>query len=390
MLRIKKAAVLVAFFLFCAGFVKGQPSASNLDFRAIWVVRHSMVSPEEIDRALLFAKVHHFNHVFLQVRGRGDAFYNSQFVIKSQLVADPRFDPLKYAVEKGHILGLKVHAWINVLLAWSSHRSPESPDHIVNKFPEWMDRSSLGITTSTGTLSDSEEMVVQKYLSPSHPGVFNYLEKVADELISNYDLDGIHLDYIRYGDSDFGYNMAARINFERQHGVDPLKLLTDNGNGYVNKGNDEKQRLFNKWATFRRKALTKLVKNFSGLVLSKNPECLITAAVKPNPSIARNRYFQEWDRWLAEGLVDYVVPMNYATELREFAEEIDNIYKSVPRKYWPGIIMGVAAFNQEALDTRDKIKYSRVTGLSGVAVFSYDAYKSAIEFFSPIADELSK
>jgi uncharacterized lipoprotein YddW (UPF0748 family) len=88
--------------------------------------------------------------------------------------------------------------------------------------------------------------------------------------------------------------------------------------------------------------------------------------------------------------VDYVVPMNYATELREFAEEIDNIYKSVPRKYWPGIIMGVAAFNQEALDTRDKIKYSRVTGLSGVAVFSYDAHKSAIEFFSPIADELSK
>ena len=98
MLRTKKAAVSVAFFLFCVSFVDGQPSASNLDFRAIWVVRHSMVSPEEIDRALLFAKVHHFNHVFLQVRGRGEAFYNSQFVIKSQLVTDPQFDPLKYAV----------------------------------------------------------------------------------------------------------------------------------------------------------------------------------------------------------------------------------------------------------------------------------------------------
>ncbi len=390
MLRIKKAAVSVAFFLFCVSFGDGQPSASNLDFRAIWVVRHSMVSPEEIDRALLFAKVHHFNHVFLQVRGRGEAFYNSQFVIKSQLVTDPQFDPLKYAVEKGHILGLKVHAWINVLLAWSSPHFPESPDHIVNKFPEWMDKSSIGETTFTGDLTKSKEVAVQKYLSPSHPGVFNYLEKVADELISNYDLDGIHLDYIRYGDSDFGYNMAARINFERQHGVDPLKLLIDNGNGYVNNSNDEKQLLYNKWATFRRKALTRLVKNFSGLVLRKNPECLITAAVKPNPSVAKNRYFQEWDKWLAEGLVDYVVPMNYATELRKFAKEIDNIYEAVPRKYWPGIIMGVAAYNQKALDTRDKIKYSRVTGISGIAVFSYDAHKSAIDFFSPIAEELAK
>jgi uncharacterized lipoprotein YddW (UPF0748 family) len=253
-----------------------------------------------------------------------------------------------------------------------------------------MDRSSIGETTSTSNLTKSKEVAVQKYLSPSHPGVFNYLEKVADELISNYDLDGIHLDYIRYGDSDFGYNMAARINFERQHGVDPLKLLTDNGNGYVNKGNDEKQRLFNKWSTFRRKALTKLVKNFNGLVLRKKPECLITAAVKPNPSVAKNRYFQEWDKWLAEGLVDYVLPMNYATELRKFAKEIDNIYEAVPRKYWPGIIMGVAAYNQKALDTRDKIKYSRVTGISGIAVFSYDAHKSAIDFFSPIAEELAK
>ena len=170
-----------------------------------------------------------------------------------------------------------------------------------------MDRSSIGEITSTGDLTKSKEVAVQKYLSPSHPGVFNYLEKVADELISNYDLDGIHLDYIRYGDSDFGYNMAARIIFERQHGVDPLKLLTDNDNGYVNNSKDEKQLLFNKWSTFRRKALTKLVKNFNGLVLRKNPECLITAAVKPNPSIARNRYFQEWDRWLAEGLVEVQV-----------------------------------------------------------------------------------
>jgi hypothetical protein len=52
--------------------------------------------------------------------------------------------------------------------------------------------------------------------------------------------------------------------------------------------------------------------------------------------------------------------------------------------------MGVAAYNQGAEDTRDKIKFSRVTGLTGVAVFSYDAHKAEPRLFAPIGEELAK
>jgi len=52
--------------------------------------------------------------------------------------------------------------------------------------------------------------------------------------------------------------------------------------------------------------------------------------------------------------------------------------------------MGVAAYNQDAEATRDKIKFSRVTGLTGVAVFSYDAHKAEPILFAPIGKELAK
>lgn len=390
MRSVEKAAVTVAFFVSICGGLGAQSSASSLEFRALWVVRHSAVSPEEIDRALLFARAYNFNHVFLQVRGRGHAFYESELVNKSPLIPDQQFDPLRYAIRKGRLLGLNIHAWINVFLAWSSEERPEDQRHIVNQFPEWIDRSSLGETSSTAGIVNGQESGRLSFLSPSHPGVRNHLVKVVEEMLANYDLDGIHLDYIRYGDSDFGYNLTARLDFEREFGVDPLRLFTTDGSGYETVTSAERLFLLERWNTSRRNAVTSLVRRVGELVLERNPGCLFTAAVKPNPVVAKNRFFQEWDRWLIEGLVDYVVPMNYATDLRKFAADIDTIYEILPRKYWSGIVMGVAAYNQAALDARDKIKYARVTGLRGVALFSYDAHKSDLDFFSPIGDELAK
>ncbi len=209
-------------------------------------------------------------------------------------------------------------------------------------------------------------------------------------MLSLYDLDGIHLDYIRYSDSDFGYNMSARIGFEELHEVDPLRLVNQNGNGYGNLSEKKRKTLLSTWGDYRRDAVTDIVRSFNELILKKRPDAILTAAVKPNPGDARNRYYQAWDQWLEEGLIDYAVPMNYAIELKDFAQEIENIHKVVPQKYWPGIVMGVAAYNQDAEATRDKIKFSRVTGLRGVAVFSYDAHKAEPLLFDPIGEELAK
>ena len=100
---------MVAFFVFSLNLLYPEISASKLNFRALWIVRNSIIDRAEIDKALQFAKDHNFNHVFIQVRGRADALYNSQFVVRSPLIDNSKFDPLEYAIQRGHGLNLKVH-----------------------------------------------------------------------------------------------------------------------------------------------------------------------------------------------------------------------------------------------------------------------------------------
>ena len=52
------------------------------------------------------------------------------------------------------------------------------------------------------------------YLAPTHPEVNPYLRDVIFEIISNYEINGIHFDYIRYQDDIYGYNPSGLIEFE--------------------------------------------------------------------------------------------------------------------------------------------------------------------------------
>ena len=88
--------------------------------------------------------------------------------------------------------------------------------------------------------------------------------------------------------------------------------------------------------------------------------------------------------------MDYAVPMNYATKPQDFIYQINSIQEKIPLKYWSGIVMGIAAYNQEVLDTRDKIRISREEGITGISIFSYDAHKENPKLFLPIGEELGK
>src|SRR4029453_1808384 len=72
------------------------PSASQSEMRGLWVVRTGLLSPESVDQVVDDAARAGFNALFVQVRGRGDAFYTSRVVERSDLLrgqpAD--FDPL--------------------------------------------------------------------------------------------------------------------------------------------------------------------------------------------------------------------------------------------------------------------------------------------------------
>src|SRR3954468_16945827 len=88
------------------------------EMRGLWVVRTGLTSPESVDRVVDDAARAGFNALFVQVRGRGDAFYASRVVPRSELLrgAPADFDPLGRLLARARARGLQVHAWVNVLL----------------------------------------------------------------------------------------------------------------------------------------------------------------------------------------------------------------------------------------------------------------------------------
>ena len=139
-----------------------------------------------------------------------------------------------------------------------------------------------------------------------------------------------------------------------------------------------------RWNTFKRKSVTDLVKETKKMLDFVNPNIELTAAVKPNLYQARERFFQEWDVWIAAGYIDKVLIMNYSKDLKGFASNIDIIYDNLPSKYWGKIVMGIATYNQPPSDVINKIKYSKVTRFKAISFFSYNVIEQNPKYFPPI------
>ena len=340
--------------------------------RYLWVIRDVLKSKRSIDDMVNFAIEKNINHLFVQVRGRGDSFYESQFTSRSQILSEGEFDPLAYLLDTANGKGINIHAWVNVYILWSSKSLPNDERHILHMQQQWLDTTEewpvdVGKKLDMVAVNNNNEGL---FLSPNHPDVNGYLIKVFRELITNYDIDGLHLDYIRYQDAEYGRNPYAIARFKSESGNDPGPWFLE-----MERSTIASPRLIanmKRWNNFKRKAVTSLVKDTRALVNEVRPDCIISAAVKPNLYIARERYFQEWNVWLAAGYLDWVVPMNYSSKKREFARNIDVIDDNFPKKYREKIIMGIALHNQTPSEASDKIKFSRLRQFPRVSIFSYN------------------
>ena len=63
------------------------------------------------------------------------------------------------------------------------------------------------------------------------------------------------------------------------------------------------------------------------------PNCIISAAVKPNIFNAKLVFSQEWDLWLSAGYIDWAVPMNYTRDNKVFEDNLRIMQNSFSSKY---------------------------------------------------------
>ncbi len=359
----------MAAFLFI-NFSELRADFDTFDKRCLWVVRNTMVNANSIDEMLDFATDKGINHLLVQVRGRGDAYYNSQLVPRSELLINTEFDPLDYVIEKAHERGLKVHAWVNVYFIWATEKNPRALHHVFNSKPHWLDSNGNDIDKRLKNEQNGE----WHFLAPHHPDVSPHLQAVFRELAALYEIDGLHLDYVRFNDAEYGNNVRAKT-FYLQNRYNDKKRVFENDDNV-------------EWDNYRRASITNLVKETKQMLLDVRQDCILSAAVKPNLLLAKNRYFQEWDVWLAAGYLDWALPMNYTPNLRDFASNIDIIYENLPRKYRDKVIMGIALYNQKPIEAVDKIHYTEITRFRGISIFSYNVITEQPQYFPQLQSAL--
>ena len=211
---------------------------------------------------------------------------------------------------------------------------------------------------------------------------------VFAEIINEYNVDCIHLDYIRYQDEIYGYNRQGMDVFEDKYDINPRDIIR--GIISTHYGWDEKfiDSIKVEWESFRQNAISSLVKDIYFFIEASNKEVTLSAAVKPNLMEAKNRWSQDWGRWLNENFIDFIVPMNYYKKIRNFNNSIQIIKSNFNDMEINRIIMGIATYNQDAQSAIDKILLTRLNGFKGVSIFSYDSHKNNLDWFVPLIEAL--
>ena len=342
----KQSVKLIIFIL----FIWLAAVTLSAEIRAMWVTAWELTTPAKIDSVVTFARVHGIKQIMIHCRYRGDALYYPNRIFDlypnpepvSYILGEEHFDPLAYMLNAvwGH--EIEVHAWVTVFVVTPRVMDRVSADHIYFEKPYWITSDFRGKIMAT----DSYEGA---YLDPGIPDVHDYLMNVFRDLVVNYPVDGIHLDYIRYPDSQFGHSPGALANYKRE-----------SSDGETN---------FHDW---RSEQVTRFVRRLYAEMKYINSDLIVSAAVFSNLDRAKERYSQDWIRWLDQGYLDYAYMMAYSVDDDVIREELKRVLSHKDK-----IVVGLRAWSEENRPYHpdflvSKIGIARKKGFAGIALFSYN------------------
>ncbi len=326
-----------------------DPAPDDGELRGVWVDRWTFSDEADVRAIMVNSAAAGFNTVFFQVRGNADAYYQSSHEpwakgLTGTLGRDPGWDPLAVAVEAGHANGLEVHAYINAFPFWAGTTPPaeSTPRHALLEHPDWL------VADGSGTPMALNSSYV--WMSPANPEVQERLADVAADIGNRYDVDGIHLDLVRYPGAAYSHDDTSEAAYD--------------GSG---------------WEDWQR---AQVVEAVAGVyAVSPVP---VTAAVWgiytndwgwSGASEGRDDYYQDSRAFASEGVVDANIPMIYwpvtATpgERLDFATLIaDHVAHSGGRHVYAGITAEMDGGEGAVLGCIDA---ARAAGARGVVIFDY-------------------
>lgn len=298
--KIVCALFLFALLLANVGCQTMRPLTDPV--RAIWVTRMDYKTAGDVVRIMDDCEHAGFNTVMFQVRGNGTAFYESAYEPWDNALGGghPGFDPLALACRAAHDRDMELHAWVNVMPAWRGKKPPHDPEQLYNKKPEWFWYDQHGKRQALSTFYVS--------LNPCLPDVRDYLVNVFRDIVANYDVDGLHLDYIRFPNEPPATPRGSGLDYPYDQRTLAL-YRADTG-----KSPDDDKTAWNQWRTDQ---VTKLVQQIHDMMRETRPDAALSASVGTNRQRSLH-HFRDGRLWLESGLLDAAFPMNYKDNLESF------------------------------------------------------------------------
>jgi uncharacterized lipoprotein YddW (UPF0748 family) len=340
----------------------------------LWVLAEGservLESPEKIAALVERAVALGATDLFVQVHRGGRSWFASTHADDSPWRAlharDPGAPaPLSDLIARAHARGLRVHAWFNCL-SLANNREPPIL-RTVGRAAITVDRKGRSLLDyPNGDVPPPDRTYLQLetpglWLDPAVPGVVETLAATVDDLVrAAPDLDGLHLDYIRYPFTlpmtpgsrflglDFGYGEVARSRFAAENG----SFATGDA-----------------WDAFRRARVRELVTTLRAHI----PKTWkLSAAVLAYADRAYLTALQDWRGWLDEGLLDFAVAMAYTRDDRLLRYQAHALHGGIGgERVWLGI--GAWLSIDEPARIRAQLALAREVSPPGVALFSYDA-----------------
>ncbi|HQK93350.1 MAG TPA: family 10 glycosylhydrolase [Armatimonadota bacterium] len=168
--------------------------------RAIWAHFPDIKSPEAVQRTVDAMSAARLNAIYILVWYDGGlAAYRS--ALSPMMAGAPEgHDPLGALIAAAHARGIHVHAWFaNGSYGW------KQPGHVFTVHPEWqLDDGSSG---------------PERWYDLGQPAVREFERDVMLDCLANYDVDGIHFDYIRYDSRGVCHCETCEQEVERRSGI---------------------------------------------------------------------------------------------------------------------------------------------------------------------------
>ncbi|MEE9432416.1 MAG: family 10 glycosylhydrolase [Melioribacteraceae bacterium] len=316
--------IVLFFFIVFIVSIYSQPNNSNSEFRATWVITWEHISSgssveqnkARVREILDNHKKANMTSVLFQVRQGGSAYYNSSYEPWGTYAgsSNPGYDPLDYAIDEAHKRGLELHAWFNVF-----NVSSTLPGTISDKHPEWICRDQNG-----------NPMTAYRAASPGLAEVRDYTVNVAMEIVRNYDIDGLHLDYIRWNEFNTDDMILPADPTEQVAMLDgdfPVEKLnklasTNSSNRFLydveHPFSSGVPSGYGSWEDWWRWSVTEFVKTLHDSIQTVKPWVRLSPAAlgkyKAGGVGSWNGYYvvyQDAALWFNEGYVDQLTPMHY-------------------------------------------------------------------------------